>query len=130
MRVVVSGSRGITDQPVVYRILTRHLRPAIDVAVHGACKDGVDSLVKEFCEERKITQDPFPVSREEWNRLGKKAGPLRNRRMLEKAEKLVAIWDGKSPGTRSTIRAAVELRMEMHIYFFGDVVKHERNRPH
>ncbi len=36
----------------------------------------------------------------DWNKYGKKAGPVRNRKMADYAEALIAVWDGKSRETR------------------------------
>lgn len=42
----------------------------------------------------------------EWLKLGKGAGMVRNKLIVRDAEKVVAFWDGESPGTRSTVEMA------------------------
>ncbi|MFD1444284.1 hypothetical protein [Thermoactinomyces vulgaris] len=51
----------------------------------------------------------------EWKKYGKKAGPLRNAKMAENADALVAFWDGKSRGTKDMIETAK--RRGLRIYF-------------
>ena len=44
----------------------------------------------------------------DWERLGRGAGPERNRRMLEQSnpDLVLAFWDGKSRGTKHMIEIA------------------------
>lgn len=43
----------------------------------------------------------------DWERFGKRAGIERNLQMLnEKPDRVIAFWDGVSPGTRHTITEA------------------------
>ena len=43
----------------------------------------------------------FPVKQmpADWERLGKRAGPMRNRAMAEYADAALVFWDGKSSGS-------------------------------
>ena len=42
----------------------------------------------------------------EWKKWGRRAGYRRNVQMAQHADALIAIWDGKSPGTRHMIETA------------------------
>jgi len=42
----------------------------------------------------------------DWNRHGRAAGPIRNEKMAEVSDALIAFLDGKSRGTRSMIEIA------------------------
>lgn len=116
-RVVVSGSRGIRDAVVAAPILSDHIDPCDTVIVGGAA--GIDFLTEAWARSRDIAVE---VREADWNKHGKAAGPIRNREMLEgtdqheRADVLVAIWDGKSRGTRSAIDAALRLGIETHVY--------------
>jgi hypothetical protein len=48
---------------------------------------------------------PFPA---DWGTFGKRAGPIRNKQMLEegKPDLVIAFWDGNSPGTKNMIDQA------------------------
>ena len=42
----------------------------------------------------------------DWETHGRKAGPLRNSKIVEDSDKVVAFWDGHSRGTQDTINKA------------------------
>lgn len=52
----------------------------------------------------------------DWNAHGKAAGIIRNREIVRQAEAVVAFWDGKSKGTRSTIEMAAEARKLVRVF--------------
>lgn len=49
---------------------------------------------------RDIPVKRFPA---DWDRHGRAAGPIRNCQMAQYADALIAIWDGKSRGTKNMI---------------------------
>lgn len=53
--------------------------------------------------ERAIPIDPHYAH---WHLYGKRAGPIRNEQMAQNAQALVAVWDGKSAGTKHMIECA------------------------
>jgi len=57
----------------------------------------------------------MPLTSEEWNRLGKRAGPMRNKRMAEYTDAAIIIWDGKSPGSRNMVNEMIKLNKPYHI---------------
>ncbi len=86
--VIVTGSRapiiGFTASDVE-AVLTRFAaNPGMDELFHGAC-DGVDEIADEWAKSSGVLITPFPVPDEEWRRLRKAAGPIRNARMCEAA---------------------------------------------
>lgn len=54
--------------------------------------------------------DEFPVTDEEWETRGRRAGPERNQRIVDSLsgpeDRLVAVWDGASDGTRDVVHKA------------------------
>ena len=99
MKVIIAGSRTITDYNVVFSAI-RNSGYKITEVVSGGAK-GVDRLGERYAHENGI-----PVKRflPDWRELGKAAGPVRNADMAEYADALIAIWDGKSAGTRHMIQ--------------------------
>ncbi len=82
LTVVVSGDR---DSFLSFRpIITRELKllPPHSTIIHGDCK-GVDKLSGEIAEELGIEVRTYPITREEWERVGRAAAPLRNKRILK-----------------------------------------------
>lgn len=62
--------------------------------------DGADSDGKKWASRQGLKVRSF---RPDWDRLGIKAGYIRNDEMGAEAHALLAFWDGKTPGTRHMI---------------------------
>ena len=104
MRVLVTGSRGWTDENAIHERLAR--LPEGTTIIHGRAERGADKIA-----DAHAIQLGFDVVRyrANWDRLGKRAGVIRNLEMLDTNPDLVlAFWDGSSRGTRLCIEAARE----------------------
>lgn len=77
--------------------------------VVGDCPTGLDKCVREWCPEARVFEA-------DWEAHGKAAGPIRNRKMVQAADLLVAFWDGKSQGTLSAIREAARAGVPVRIF--------------
>ena len=104
MRVIVAGSRGITDYEIVRNTINEVLNRGLVIGtiVDGMAR-GVDDLAARYAVDNGIDNVRVPA---EWKRYGKGAGKRRNKKMAEMADGLIAIWDGKSGGTRHMIECA------------------------
>lgn len=103
MNIVVCGSRTFDD----YELLEEKLdaftaKVAKPVILSGGCK-GADKLGEWWAFKNKLE---VRVYHADWQRHGKKAGPLRNSEMVEAADALIAFWDGLSKGTANIIGLA------------------------
>lgn len=99
MRVIIAGGRNIKYFSIENAVKKSGFN--ITTLINGKCK-GIDRLAEEWAISNSIPVDPYPVTKEEWKRLGKKAGPLRNKKMANAdAFGLILIWDGKSKGSKS-----------------------------
>jgi hypothetical protein len=74
--------------------------------VHGKCPRGVDSLADQWAKENGYRRTRFPAN---WDRYGLAAGHRRNIKMAKYGEMLLAVWYGKSHGTRGMIREMTTL---------------------
>lgn len=101
-RVCVSGSRDYAHLDNVNRVLESF--PQGIVIVHGGAP-GVDRRTDEVARLLGMEVD---VWKAEWERYGRRAGPLRNRQMVASCDFLLAFWNGVSRGTASAIQAAVD----------------------
>jgi YspA, cpYpsA-related SLOG family len=101
MRVIIAGSRSIDDYAKVCDAIQQS-GFAISRVVSGLA-GGVDMLAVRYALEQGLPCDPFPA---EWKKWGRRAGYLRNQQMAQYADALIAVWDGKSPGTRHMIEVA------------------------
>lgn len=113
MRVIIAGSRDFED----FEQLAGAVRDSgfrITEVVSG-CARGADLLGEVWAEEQGIPVKKFPA---EWEKFGKMAGPIRNRRMAQYAQGLIALWDGSSRGTENMIQLAQEKGIPVHIHRF------------
>lgn len=97
MRVLITGGRSFSDREFFFRTLDQY---AITEITHGGAK-GADSLATEYAYANKgIILHIFPA---EWTKMGKIAGSIRNRKMLDtmKPELVIAFAGGK--GTQNMV---------------------------
>lgn len=73
---------------------------------------GVDTLGYRWAQCNNIPIKEMPAN---WNRDGKKAGPIRNRDMAEYADAAIVIWDGSSPGSRNMIENMLRRKKPYYI---------------
>ncbi len=66
-----------------------------------------------WAAQHSIPVASFPAR---WEEEGCRAGYLRNVRMAEYAEALIALWNGKSPGTRHMIQIAQEKGLKVYVH--------------
>lgn len=110
MRVIIAGSRNITDpQQVAHSVIMSSFK--ITEVVSG-CARGVDTLGEEFAATLNIPVKKFPA---DWNTWGKAAGFKRNQEMADYADALIAIWDGESRGTMDMIEKAKEKGLKIFV---------------
>ena len=98
MRLVIFGSRDIIHLPVLERCMENSgidTRIITEIISGGA--RGVDRLAIQYAE---IIEKPCRVFYADWTKYGKSAGPIRNTAMAKYADYGVALWDGKSRGTK------------------------------
>ncbi|MEO6324896.1 MAG: SLOG family protein, partial [Thermoanaerobaculia bacterium] len=112
MRVIIAGSRSATTQDVRKALDTCAWIDLVTSVVSGTAA-GADQAGERWAEERGLPVTRFPA---EWEKFGKRAGPLRNKQMAENAEALIAVWDGASRGTSSMIELARERGLRVHVH--------------
>lgn len=111
MKTIVAGSRDITSLDLI----TTAIEAApwkITELVSGAAR-GVDQLGETYAAAAGIQITKFPA---DWKKYGRGAGPVRNREMGNYADALIAIWDGKSKGTKSMIDIATANNLKVFVF--------------
>jgi hypothetical protein len=112
MKTIIAGSRGITDMSVLLQAV-KECGWEVTHVVSGAAR-GADRLGEDFARSRQL---PLTVFHAEWDYYGKSAGYRRNVTMAENAEALIALWDGKSPGTGHMINIARQKGLKVFVYY-------------
>ena len=101
MKVIIAGSRTITFPPYLYDAIKESGLDITEI-VCGMAR-GVDMLGYQWATKHGLKIREFPA---DWNRLGRAAGRARNWEMARYAEALIAVWDGRSGGTKHMIETA------------------------
>lgn len=107
-RIVVAGCRSFENYA--------EAKQYIDFCISGIKKQytlvfvtggykGADAMGERYAKEYGYQIERYPA---QWEKYGKSAGPKRNRTMAEIGDYVICFWDGKSRGTRSMIKFAVE----------------------
>jgi hypothetical protein len=84
----------------------------VSAVVSGTAR-GADKFGESWASKHHVRIIRLPA---EWEKHGKKAGPIRNREMASIAHGLIAVWDGKSAGTRNMIEEARALSLRIAIF--------------
>lgn len=111
MKIIVAGSRTISDKDFVFVTIDK-TKFNITELVSGGAK-GVDSTAEEWAKSRNIPIKRFLPHYTIDN--AKFAPLLRNTDMATYADGLIAIWDGKSKGTRHMINCMKSLNKPIEI---------------
>lgn len=109
-RIAIIGSRHYPRPAPVAAYVSR-LPPNAVVVTGGA--PGVDSTAEEAAAARGLETIVFHA---DWRQLGRRAGPIRNARIVAHAERVVAFWDGASRGTLNTVVLALRAGVPVEIY--------------
>ena len=110
MRVIIAGSRDVIEyQKMIKAILESGIE--VTTVVSGGAR-GVDRLGERYAREMSLDLEIFKAN---WDTHGKRAGYLRNVEMAKNADALIAIWDGKSKGTKHMIDIATGRKLQVHV---------------
>jgi len=112
LRVVVTGGRDFNDYSYVNKVMDLFILSEFGKDMHlliYGVATGADTLCYEWAVARNIITLPFPVTKSEWDRLGRAAGPIRNRRMIEDGKPDVCIAFPGNTGTANMIKQCKEL---------------------
>ncbi len=111
MKTIIAGCRTFTDF-IVFSTRIRTVPWEITEVVCGKAK-GADTLGEHWGKIIKVPIKEFPA---DWGTFGKRAGFIRNTRMAEYADALVAFWDESSPGTQHMIKQAVKFDLQIKVF--------------
>jgi ABC-type Fe3+-hydroxamate transport system substrate-binding protein len=111
MKIIVCGGRTYANKLQVFKTLYQIDKAnGIDNVITGGCA-GADSLAGLWAEENQKVLTVIPA---DWKDYGRKAGPLRNLRMLEEKPDLVVAFPG-GKGTEDMVKKAIKQGISVRI---------------
>lgn len=99
MKIAIVGSRGINVSNI-----SDYVTDADEIVSGGA--KGVDTCAAEYAKGNDIKLTEFLP---EYERYGRAAPIIRNKKIVDYADKVVVFWDGSSKGTLSVIKYAEKI---------------------
>jgi predicted Rossmann fold nucleotide-binding protein DprA/Smf involved in DNA uptake len=96
MKIAVVGSRNVTVADI-----GRYISEVDEIVSGGAV--GVDSCAAEYAKEKGIKLIVFLP---QYERYGRAAPIVRNKEIVDYADKIIVFWNGSSKGALSVIRYA------------------------
>ena len=123
VRLIIAGSRTFNNYNMldtyVSRIISQYDFSTFRIISGGA--RGADSLGEQYARNHGYNLSIFPA---DWNKLGKRAGYVRNEQMAQFASEgnniggLICFWDGVSKGTGHMINLAYKYNLYVAIKRF------------
>ncbi len=98
MKIAVIGSRTVFPSEA---LLARYLSDAEEIVSGGA--KGVDQCAGAYAKKKEIKLTEILPQYEQY---GRAAPIVRNKEIVDYADKVIAFWDGNSKGTLSVIQYA------------------------
>lgn len=109
-RIAIVGSRNFQNAELVTSFV-RSL-PLETTIVSGGAR-GADQWAEQAAKLFGLQTQVFHA---DWDNLGRRAGPIRNARIVAEADRLVAFWNGRSRGTLNTILSARAAGLPVEIF--------------
>lgn len=106
IKLMVSGSRGITDETFIFNCLEEvYKEKKFNVLIIGDAR-GVDKKTKKWA--LLIKKILVSIYIPNWKKYGKYAGLKRNTNMVNDCNIGIVIWDGKSRGTKDSLAKLIK----------------------
>ena len=99
MKVAIIGSISIRPTDI-----GTYISDGDEIVSGGA--SGVDSCAEEYARKNELRLTVFLP---QYERYGRAAPIVRNKQIVDYADRIVAFWDGKSKGTLSVIKYAEKI---------------------
>ena len=111
MKLAIVGSRTIPSLD-----LTNYIHDLPDVIITGGAK-GVDAIAEDFARSHGVE---LVVFKPDYTAHNRKAPLIRNQRIVEAADEVMAFWDGHSKGTKYSIDWAKRKGKRVHVVLLDE----------
>jgi hypothetical protein len=129
-KIGVVGSRSFTNKQFLTDTLDSHLDIFGPFILVSGGASGADSMAEQWADDHGLQKEIYPADWEDLSQPdaviktradGKKydalAGHRRNSVIVKESDFLLAFWDRKSPGTRSSVEKAKKAGKSVYIYW-------------
>ena len=113
-RVIIAGSRSFKDYSLLKTKMDFYLKNIKSPVIISGGARGADTLGEQYAIERNLPGEQYPA---DWS-IGKHAGFVRNEKMAQVADALIAFWDGKSKGTEHMINTMKKMGKPVRVVKF------------
>lgn len=124
LKVIVAGSRSIKNEALVEQVINQafntwmsndqeNWKKYVGPEIVSGGAYGADWLGEKYALKNSFKCTVFHA---DWEKYKKAAGPIRNQQMAEYADGLIAIWDGKSKGTKHMIDCMNKLNKMVYVH--------------
>lgn len=122
MNLGVVGSRSITDSSTVEQAIqsspwyqSRGMIPPEEwgMTIVSGGADGVDTRAEEFAENLGLPTQIIEPDYSDWS--NEHPAKARNTEIVKESDAIVAVWDGRSNGTRDTIDKALDRGVPIYV---------------
>lgn len=96
----ICGSRTAKSYVAIKKTLDDWF-PKYDIIVRTGGANGVDKLAEHWARKHDVEMEPSLIP--EWDKYGKGAGFIRNKEGIDWADRVFAVWNGESRGTKHCI---------------------------
>ena len=104
MKLLIVGSRSITNFD-----LSPYITENVDTVISGGA-GGVDSLAEQYADLHRLSKY---ILLPRYDLYGRAAPLKRNEQMVDIADALLVIWDGRSKGTQHTLKYAEKMKKQV-----------------
>jgi hypothetical protein len=115
-RILITGARDWSDIKMVTAALKEY-NPKQYILVHGTCK-GADSIAGDAAQRLGFEVEEHPAN---W-KLGKRAGPIRNKEMLDTKPDIILVFHdnlNESKGTKNCVIQAEKMGFKDRLRYFS-----------
>ena len=120
MKVIIAGGRDFTNVTVMATTLNNlqdidHVIEIEKLTLICGMARGADLTAYKLFSEAGLPVKMYPA---DWDQYGKSAGYIRNNKMADVADMLIAFWDGESRGTAHMINTMKQQHKPVFVFYY------------
>lgn len=108
VKLAIVGSRNLTNI-----VLDRYISEEVEEIVSGGAV-GIDFCAAEYAKNKGVKLTEFLP---QYERYGRAAPIVRNKKIVDYADKIIVFWNGSSKGTLSVIKYAQKTGKPLEVIF-------------